>query len=258
MFILGLNKTTLLDYPCRVAATIFTGGCNFLCPYCHNKDIVLKSNAITPYTETEIFSFLQKRKHVLTGVCITGGEPTLHDDLPDFIKHIKELGYAVKLDTNGTNPQMLEYLIKNNLIDYCAMDIKNAPQKYAQTIGLQSSSALAQTSTCPGCTNDALPANAYMEHSSILSAVTSSIHFLITQQAIPYEFRTTVVRELHSSADLPAIADWIAGAKAYFLQSYVDSDGVLCPGYHAPTKETLESYVSFFQKYIPNTMLRGI
>ena len=133
MLILGLNKTTLLDYPGFVAATLFTGGCNFRCPYCHNRDLVLKDQSLVPLSEEEIFAFLQKRRNVLTGVCITGGEPTLYPDLPEFISQIRELGYLVKLDTNGTNPQMLGDLIRAGLIDYCAMDIKNAPDKYGVT-----------------------------------------------------------------------------------------------------------------------------
>lgn len=236
MLVLGLNKTTLLDYPGRVAATLFTGGCNFRCPYCHNKDIVLMNEAIASYDESELFAFLEKRKRVLTGVCITGGEPTLHPDLPDLIRRIKELGYCVKLDTNGSNPQMLERLIADGLIDYCAMDIKNSPAKYGITVGLDSQDA------------------ADFDR----SAINASVRILITQQTIPYEFRTTIVRELHEEEDMLAIAQWIAGADAYFLQSYTDSEGVLCRGFHAHSEETLRSYASLCQKFVPNTALRGI
>lgn len=235
MLILGLNKTTLLDYPERVAATIFTGGCNFRCPYCHNKDIVLKSESITSIDEKDLFSFLKKRCHVLTGVCITGGEPTLHHDLPDFIKRIKDLGYHVKLDTNGTNPHMLEKLISSGLIDYCAMDIKNSPDKYGITIGLARDKAAAFD----------------------LSAVHTSVHLLMAQKRIPYEFRTTIVKELHEEEDMLAISHWISGAEAYFLQSYTDSEGVLCSGFHAHSEETLKSYAELCRPLIPNTLLRG-
>ena len=169
MLILGLTKTTLLDYPEHVAATLFTGGCNFRCPYCHNRDIVLQSSTLPPLAEDEIFSFLRKRQHVLSGVCITGGEPTLHQDLPAFIERIRALGYLVKLDTNGSNPQMLCSLIQDRLINYCAMDIKNAPEKYAVTAGCQN-----------------------------LAAVKESVQLLLRQQTVPYEFRTTLVAELHS------------------------------------------------------------
>lgn len=236
MLILGLNKTTLLDYPDRVAATLFTGGCNFRCPYCHNRDIVLKNEAVVPYEESEVFSFLEKRRRVLTGVCITGGEPTLHPDLPDFIRRIREFGYCVKLDTNGSNPEMLEALIGDGLIDYCAMDIKNSPAKYGLTVGLDGQAL----------------------SSFDLSAIKASVKILVSQRTIPYEFRTTIVRELHEKEDMLAIAQWIAGADAYFLQSYTDSEGVLCRGFHAHSEETLRSYASLCQKFVPNTSLRGI
>ena len=232
MLILGLTKTTLLDYPGRVAATLFTGGCNFRCPYCHNKDIVRKK--IVPFTDEEIFSFLDKRRNVLTGVCISGGEPTLHEDLPDFIDRIKKLGYLVKLDTNGTNPDMLETLIHAGLIDFCAMDIKNAPEKYAATAGFPES-----------------------EKTFRLSAVNKSIHLLMNQQTIAYEFRTTVVKELHDADDMLSISKWIAGASAYFLQSYVDSEGVLCPGFHAHSEETLRFYVELCKSSVASAALRG-
>lgn len=236
MLILGLSKTTLLDYPGRVAATLFTGGCNFRCPYCHNGDIVLKRQTAIPYNETELFTFLTKRKHILTGVCITGGEPTLHPDLPDFLRRIKRLGYKIKLDTNGSNPEMLAELIETGLIDYCAMDLKNSPSKYGLTIGLDEHTA--------------------SEYD--LSPIRASVNILTTQQTIPYEFRTTIVRELHEKNDILDIAQWIAGANAYFLQSYTDSDGVLCRGFHAHSDETLESYAALCRRYVPNTTLRGI
>ena len=235
MLILGLHKTTLLDYPGHVAATLFTGGCNFRCPYCHNKDIVQTTESLVPLSKTELFSFLEKRRDVLTGVCITGGEPTLHFDLPDLIRQIKALGYLVKLDTNGTNSNMLKFLIHAHLIDYCAMDIKNTPEKYNITVGALSNSSFLD-----------------------LSTVSTSIQFLIQQSIIPYEFRTTIVQEFHTEADLRAICKWIAGAQAYFLQSYQDSECVLQKGLHAHSAETLQSYVTLCRQYIPNTTLRGI
>lgn len=235
MLILGLSKTTLLDYPGSVAATLFTGGCNFRCPFCHNGNIVRKDKSLIPLLEEEIFSFLQKRRNVLTGVCITGGEPTLHPDLPDLITQIKELGYLVKLDTNGTNPQMLHDLIHAGLIDYCAMDIKNSPEKYGATTGFST------------------------EHSKFdLTDIESSVRIIMHQKQIPYEFRTTIVREFHDEADILAIAQWISGAKAYFLQSYTDSDGVLCKGFHAHSEETLQAYAALCRQFVPNTILRGV
>ncbi len=234
ILILGLTKTTLLDYPGHVAAALFTGGCNFRCPFCHNRDIVLKTGQAVPFTDEEIFSFLAKRRSVLEGVCITGGEPTLHDDLPDFIGRIKKMGYLVKLDTNGTNPDMLDSLINTGLIDYCAMDLKNAPQKYAVTSGFSGAA-----------------------ESFRLSAVNKSVHTLLSQQKIPYEFRTTVVKELHCAEDMLSISRWIAGANAFFLQSYVDSAGVLCSGYHAHTAETLRAFADLCRPLIPSVALRN-
>ncbi len=235
MLILGLTKTTLLDYPEHVAATLFTGGCNFRCPYCHNRALILQDSTMQPLSEDEVCSFLLRRQHVLSGVCITGGEPTLHPDLPDLIRRIRALGYLVKLDTNGTNPQMLRALLQDGLIDYCAMDIKNAPEKYAATVG------------SPGNSEAVFD----------LSAVKESVQILLRQRKIPYEFRTTVVAELHSAADFPAIAKWIAGANAYYLQSFVDSTGVLTPGFHAPSAESMQSYADLCRPFIPNTNLRG-
>lgn len=235
MLILGLTKTTLLDYPGHVAAALFTGGCNFCCPYCHNRDIVLKSESLVPLAEEEVLAFLNKRRNVLTGVCITGGEPTLHADLPELITRIRELGYRVKLDTNGTNPQMLHGLIDAGLIDHCAMDIKNAPDRYRITTGMQTGN-----------------------FESCLDAVQDSVRILMCQKRISYEFRTTVVKELHDEAGLLAISQWIAGAEAYFLQSYTDSDGVLCRGFHAHSAETLQEYAALCRQYVPNTAVRGV
>lgn len=232
MLILGLNKTVLLDYPGHVAAALFAGGCNFRCPYCHNKDIVMSKFA--PLADEEIFSFLNKRKNVLTGVCITGGEPTLHADLPDFIGRIKQLGYLVKLDTNGTNPSMLRDLIDDGLIDYCAMDVKNSPRKYADTVGFSEDAGF------------------------WIDVVTDSIRILLRQQKIPYEFRTTVVKELHDEDDMLSISTWIAGAKAYFIQSYVESVGVLRPGFHAHAHETLVKFAQIVLPLVPSVMLRGV
>lgn len=237
MLILGLNKTTLLDYPEHVAATIFTGGCNFRCPFCHNKDIVfanesLASHQITPYTEEEILAFLRKRAGVLTGVCITGGEPTLQKDLPDFLARIKELGLLIKLDTNGYQPDVLRLLLNKGLIDYCAMDIKNSPEKYAVTTGLNS------------CNQ---------------SFIRESVSCLLSMSGyFPYEFRTTLVRELHTKDDMFVISEWLKGASAYYLQSYTDSEQVITRGFHAHSDETLKAFRDICLENIPNTQLRGI
>lgn len=243
MQICALAKTTLLDYPQHVAATVFLGGCNFRCPYCHNRDIVfaddsIKNGTLIPYSDQALFSFLEKRRRILTGVCVTGGEPTLNPDLPDFFRRIKALGYSTKLDTNGSNPDMLRRLIEERLIDYCAMDIKNAPAKYGAAAGLPELSA----------------------DSPLLTQIRASVDMLIAagKDGFDYEFRTTVVKELHDEHDMRVISDWIAGASAYFLQSYVESDGVLSKGFHAHTPETLKRFASLCTSAVPNTQIRGV
>lgn len=241
MKILGLNKTTLLDYPERVACTIFLGGCNFRCPFCHNKDIVLALDE-PACTKDDILAFLKKRTGILTGVCITGGEPTLNHDLPELISDIKLLGYKVKLDTNGSNPAMLEELIANGLIDYCAMDIKNRPEKYDISVSFDSFDTHAAYS---------------------LADIERSVHILLSQPCtdktdFSYEFRTTLVKELHNESDIQAICQWIKGANAYYLQSYVESDGVFCKGFHAHDEDMLAHFEALCRTYIPNTHLRGV
>lgn len=242
MKILGLNKTTLLDYPKRVACTIFLGGCNFRCPFCHNQDIVLSSDCIDEYSQDEILMFLKKRRGILTGICITGGEPTIHNDLPDLIAKFKQLGYKVKLDTNGSNPTMLASLIADGLIDYCAMDIKNCPQKYDTSVSFPSSSTHVQYN---------------------FADIQQSVKILLSQpctdeNSFSYEFRTTLVKELHDETDLHAICQWLAGANAYYLQPYTESDGVFCKGFHAHDDDTLMHFERLCQAYISNTHLRGI
>jgi pyruvate formate lyase activating enzyme len=229
MNILGLTKTTLLDYPEHVAATIFTGGCNFRCPFCHNRDIVFQNN-IEAIDIEEILSFLIKRRNILSGVCITGGEPTLNNDLGEFIRQIKDIGYKVKLDTNGSNPDMLQSLIDKGLIDYCAMDIKNSREKYAVTCGVSSFN---------------------------IGSIEKSKDILLYQDKIEYEFRTTVVKELHSMEDIVDIAKWIQGARHYFIQSYKDCEQVICKGYSDYDNEVLEDMVERCKEYVAGTRLRG-
>lgn len=215
MLILGLNKTTLLDYPGCVAATIFTGGCNFRCPFCHNSGLVLMPSAGEVISEEEVLAFLKKRRNVLKGVCITGGEPTLQADLPDFISRIREIGYQVKLDTNGYKPETLKGLLEEGLLDYVAMDIKNSPDKYAASSGMDG-----------------------MEHDFNLGKIRESVDLLMGG-SVEYEFRTTVVRELHTLGDLVRIGEWIRGCRAYFLQKFQDQGNNICEGYHAPDEGTL-------------------
>lgn len=230
MLILGLQKTTLLDYPGKVASTIFTGGCNFRCPYCHNRDLVMPPADVFAYSQDEIFEHLNNKKKILDGVCITGGEPTLHKDLPEFIAKIKDLGLLVKLDSNGTNPQMIEYLISNNLIDYVAMDIKNSKEKY----------------------NDI----ACMSKFDI-KPIEESVEIL-KGSTIDYEFRTTIMKECHNASDMESIGKWLKGASAYYLQSYKESEQVINPVFNPHSPETLHSFVDILKPFVPNTFLRGV
>ena len=229
MKIYGLQKTTLVDYPGHVATTLFTGSCNFRCPYCHNGDLVIGLEDIEPYAMEDIFSHLQKRKGVLDGVVISGGEPTLQTDLPDFIRQIKELGYLVKLDTNGTNPAMLRSLVEEGLVDYVAMDIKHSRAKYA------SISHAADDS---------------------LESIAASVDYL-KEGHVDYEFRTTLCKELHKETDMTAIGLWLMGAKAYYLQPYKESEQVIQPGFHPHDAATLESFVHILSAFIPKVEIRG-
>ena len=229
MKICGLNKTTLLDYPGHVAATIFFGGCNFRCPFCHNGDLVLNSGEMLGYNEEEVLTFLKKRKNVLEGVCITGGEPTLYNQLPDFITKIKELGYKVKLDTNGSCPNMIETLIEKKLIDYIAMDIKAPISDYDKVCGVAVD----------------------------IEKVKRSVK-LLKEGKVPYEFRTTVVKELHSKKAIMEIAEWIKGADNYYLQNYQETDKNICRGFASMTKEELFALENELRKYVKNVKVRGV
>lgn len=230
MHIQGLQKLTLLDYPGRVACTVFTAGCNFRCPFCHNASLVTHVDPENDIPEEEVFAFLKKRKGILDGVCVTGGEPLLAQDLEQFLRKIKDLGYLVKLDTNGSNAARLKYLAGQGLLDYVAMDIKNSPEKYGMTAGIEGYS---------------------MEN------VKESASFLI-QGNIPYEFRTTVVREFHKREDFEEIGRWLSGAEHYYLQRFVDSGDLISPGLRAYTKEIMEQALEIVKKYIPSAELRGM
>ena len=229
MKICGLNKTTLLDYPGCVAATVFLGGCNFRCPFCHNGDLVLHSGQMQAYTESEVLVFLNKRKNVLEGVCVTGGEPTLYRELPDFIRKIKALGYKVKLDTNGSNPEVLCKLVEAGLLDYVAMDIKAPVSGYDKVCGV----------------------------SVEISDIERSVEFL-KKGMVPYEFRTTIVKELHTVDDILSIGKWIGGADNYYLQSYQESDKNICGGFSAMDKEELFFLEKSLQRYVKNVKVRGV
>lgn len=231
MRIVGLMKTTLLDYPDKVASTIFTGGCNFRCPYCHNGDLVLDFANMEPYSEEEIFEHLNKRKNTLNGVCITGGEPTLQPDLPEFIKKVKDLGLLVKLDSNGTNPDMLRKLLDNKLLDYIAMDIKHCKERYNEV--------------------------ACMKNYNI-KPIEESVSLLMNSD-IDYEFRTTVTRELHDINDFAKIGEWIAGAKAYYLQPYKESQQVISKIFSTYSSEEFDEIINILNNYnIENVGVRAL
>lgn len=229
MNIQGFNKLTLLDYPGHMAATIFLGGCNLRCPFCHNASLVSgPASPAIPFTD--VLTTLLKRRHILEGVCITGGEPTLYPGLMELIRQIKALGFKVKLDTNGTNPGLLMSCVQEQLIDYVAMDIKNSREKYALTSGIPNIN---------------------------LDKIEQSILFLLSGK-IDYEFRTTIVKELHTQEDMHSIGKWIEGARAYFLQSFQDSGDILAPGLSAHKKETLEEFNTLLRPYVKHVSLRGV
>lgn len=205
MLLGGFQKLTLIDYPGKIATTVFTVGCSFRCPFCHNPELVL-SPGVSSNVEKEFFEFLEKRKGKLEGVCITGGEPTIQPDLTDFIKKIRNLGYFVKLDTNGSRPDVVRNIIKEKLADFIAMDIKGTPEKYKETTGGKAD----------------------------IERIKLSVD-LIKNSGIPYEFRTTVVPGIHEESDFDEIAKWIGGSMAYYLQAYQETK-ILDPNLKKITK----------------------
>ena len=229
MRIHGLQKMTLLDYPGKVACTVFLGGCDFRCPFCHNSEL-LDMNAPALMDEKELLRFLKTRQGLLDGVCFTGGEPLMRKDLPDLFREIKALGFPIKLDTNGNRPEALKALAEEKLVDYVAMDIKNSPERYSATAGI------------PGLS---------------LENIRRSIAFLL-QDSVDYEFRTTVVSEFHDTDSFPPIGEMIRGAKRYFLQAFTDRDTVMVGGLHAPSAEEMQHYTSLVRPYVENVSLRGV
>ena len=230
MTIAGLQKTTLLDYPGLIACTVFLDGCNLRCPFCHNASLVLPERPRTPQiSEEALLSFLRSRKGKLDGVCITGGEPTLQKNLPALLEQIRQLGFRIKLDTNGTNPAMLKNLVGQGLLDYVAMDIKNSPQSYVRT--------------CGGV--------------DVFDRIAESAAFLL-QDPVDYEFRTTVVHPLHTVQDMEAIGRWLTGAKRYFLQQFVDSGDLIGTGMSAMTPAQMEQLRDAVLPHIEHTQIRGI
>jgi len=231
MQIHGFNKTTLLDYPKHLAATIFTGACNFRCPFCQNASLVLHPSTEPIIPTEEVLAYLRKRVGILEGVCITGGEPTLQPDLAEFLQQIRDLGLLIKLDTNGYHPDVIQHLLDRQLLDYIAMDIKSSLPHYPAASGLS--------------TPD-------------LSLIQTSVS-LIMHSGIPYEFRTTAVRELTTPEDFLSIGAWLQGAQSYFLQGYQDSGDLIAPsGLTAYTRPELEAIRTSLLPYITEVGIRGI
>ena len=230
MDVMGLQKLTLLDFPGRMACTVFTGGCNFRCPFCHNASLVIGPEYVPLMTEEEFFDFLNKRFGILDGVCVTGGEPTLQPDLEQFLTKIKAIGYAVKLDTNGFLPDKLIDLVNKGLVDYVAMDIKSSPSGYGRATGIRNFN---------------------------FTPIQRSIDFLKSGK-IDFEFRTTVVKELHGEAEIQDIGDIIAGDPKYFLQGFEDSGNLIYDGLHGYSEKEMKSLLNLLKNRLPNAEIRGL
>ncbi len=229
MIISGLQKLTLLDFPEKTAATVFVGGCNLRCPFCHNSGIVFSPKE-SEIDEEELFFYLEKRVGILDGVCVTGGEPLSSPDTPRLIEKIKALGYDVKLDTNGTYPERLSSLIERGLLDYIAMDIKNSPDRYGETVGLDN-----------------------FDITPILRSVE-----IIKNSSVPHEFRTTLVEGLHSEREICEIGKWLGDGEKYFLQKFVDSGACIKEGMKPLSDELMQKCLKAVSKYVTNAQLRGM
>lgn len=229
MIVCGFEKFSMVDFDEKIACTVFTGGCNFRCPFCHNGALVVGNVKAQEIDIQGVFDYLKKRKGLVDAVCVTGGEPTMHKDLPDFLREVRSLGYATKLDTNGTNPQMLDYLIAKGLVDYVAMDIKNSVSKYPQTIGTDG-----------------------VNIADILKSVE-----ILKNSGIDCEFRTTIIDEFHTADDMREIAEWISGAKRYYMQKYKDNEGCISHGYSEVSRQKADEFVKIFEGKVGSVGLRG-
>jgi len=225
----GIVKSTVLDYPGLMACTLFTGGCNFRCPFCQNASLVLNPLSEPTLDPDEIEDFLIHRVGLLDGVCITGGEPLLQADITEFVAHVKSLGFQVKIDTNGSFPEKLEELIRGGCVDYIAMDIKSSPEGYAQASGLQSFD---------------------------MTPLYKSVN-LIKESGIDHEFRTTLVKELHSEKDIIAIGKWLGKDQKYFLQTFLDKGMNIKSGLHGFSKKEEENFQKILNSYIDSVSIRG-
>ena len=219
----------MVDFDGKIACTVFTGGCNFRCPFCHNAPLVVGNLKSQQIDESEVFDYLQKRKGLVDAVCVTGGEPTLQPDLCDFLAKVRSMGYATKLDTNGLRPDVLKAVLDDKLVDYVAMDVKNSPEKYAHTVGVQN-----------------------VDMGKILGSIQ-----LLKDSGIDFEFRTTLIKEFHTADDVQKIAYLVSGAPRYFMQKYNDNDGCIAHGYIPVPKADAESYKEYFAGKVGMVSLRG-
>ena len=226
----GLQKLTLLDYPGKMAATVFTGGCNFKCPFCHNKQLVFLNQNEDEIPVSEVLDYLNERKKILDGVCVTGGEPLLHEGLENFLREVRKTGLKIKLDTNGSNAKKLKRVVEEGLVDYVAMDIKNEKAKYPLTIGLENFK---------------------------VSDVEESVKFLM-EGHVDYEFRTTLVKEFHEDTDFKKVGEWLKGAKHYYLQNFEDHGTCISSGLHALEKEDILKIKETLIPYVEEIKVRGI
>ena len=230
MRICGFQKLSLVDYPGKLAATVFTGGCNLRCPFCHNALLVTRLDETPELPEAEVLAFLERRRGLLDGVVLSGGEPLLQTDAADFLRKVRDMGFAVKLDTNGCFPDRLAAILEAGLVDYVAMDIKNSPEKYPRTVGI------------PGFDT---------------AAVEESVR-LLTRSGVDHEFRTTFVRELHTAADVEAIGRWLQGSPRYFLQNFADSGDLIQGGWHGFTAQELQDFAAAAHPFFGQVDLRGV
>lgn len=229
MIVCGYEKFSMVDFDEKIACTVFTGGCNFRCPFCHNGALVVGNVKAEQIDEHEVFDYLEKRKGLVDAVCVTGGEPTLQSDLKDFLRKVRDMGYLTKLDTNGLRPDVLKDVLKEKLVDYVAMDVKNSLQKYAVTVGLESVDT---------------------------SKIKESINTLLSSD-VEYEFRTTLIKEFHTAGDMEKIADTINGAQRYFMQKYKDNEECISHGFSPIEKDEAEKFKAFFDGKVAKIGLRG-
>ena len=230
MRICGLQKLAMVDYPGKLAATVFTGGCNLRCPFCHNALLVTRLTESPSLSEDEILSFLASRKNLLDGMVLSGGEPLMQPGCTDFLQRVRELGLSIKVDTNGCYPDILGDILSRGLVDYVAMDLKNSREKYAETVGI------------PGFD---------------LSPIEESIQIL-KNSGVDYEFRTTAVQGFHTSDDIRAIGQWVQGAPRYFLQQFVDSGNLISPGLNPLSEKELQNLAQTAQPWFGQVSIRGI